>query len=287
MKERQNAIFNALGAVKENQIEVTASTTGTILRNGCVFAPGAFTTAALKGFLKDGAVLVGHDWDDMPIGMPVSAKIVGNELISVAQFHSTEDGQAARTIARERMEAGLSVSVSIGFMPEYATLQYFNNGADLLKAAEDMGDDMAGYDAKGIKAYKYPTHMIRSVTDIYEWSIVLVGANQRAKARQVNSLNASPAHGLGLEDHLEISLAGIQRSFDVAKLRQENGRHLSEDRLAIIRQIHEASGQVLELSEPKPEPENDEPVANAQADALKERVQKHIAKAKEIKDKPC
>lgn len=287
MNERQNAIFNALGAVKENQIEVTASTTGTILRNGCVFAPGAFTKAALNGFLKDGAILVGHDWDDLPIGMPVSAKIVGNELVSVAQFHGTEAGQDARTIAKERMDAGLSVSVSIGFMPEYQTLQYFNNGAEMVKAMEDAGEDMTAYDVKGIKAYKYQVHMIRTVTDIYEWSIVLVGANQRAKARQVNSLNASPAHGLGLEEHLEISLAGIQRSFDVAKLRQESGRHLSEDRLAIIRQIHEASGNVLDLSEPKPEPENDEPATDAHADAIKERAQKHIAKAKEIKDKSC
>jgi len=287
MNEKKTAIFHALGAIKDNQIEVTASTTGTMLRIGCVFAPGAFTSAALKGFVNDGAILVGHDWDDLPIGMPISAKIQGNELVSVAQFHATEAGQEARTIAMERMGAGKSVSVSIGFTPDYGTIQYFNSGAELLKAIEDEGGDLTQYDTKSIKAWKYSCNLIRSVTELYEWSIVLVGANHLAKARQVQSLNGDSAHGLDLETHLEFSLAGIQRALDVAKLREQNGRRLSEDRQLIIRQIHAVSGSVLEMSATPPEPEDDKPKPEPSTNALTERALMHRANASLMADKPC
>lgn len=284
MNERKTAIFHALGAIKDNQIEVTASTTGTMLRIGCVFAPGAFNASALKGFVNDGAILVGHDWDDLPIGMPISAKIQGNELVSVAQFHATEAGQEARTIAMERMGAGKSVSVSIGFTPDYETIQYFNSGAELLKAIEDANEDLTQYDTKAIKAWKYSCSLIRSVVELYEWSIVLVGANQKAKARQVQSLNGDSAHGLDLETHLEFSLAGIERALDVAKLREQNGRRLSEDRQLIIRQIHAVSGSVLEMSAIPPEPEPTEPTPKPSVNALAERALMHRANASRMAD---
>jgi phage head maturation protease len=283
--EKQTAIFHALGAIKENQIEVTASTTGTMLRIGCVFAPGAFGKAALSGFVNDGAILVGHDWDDLPIGMPVSAKIENNELVSIAQFHTTEDGQDARTIAKERMDAGKTVSVSIGFMPDYSTLAYFNSGADMLKALEEAGEDLTQYDVKAIKAWKYSCSLIRTVAELYEWSIVLVGANQRAKARRVQSFNGDPAHGLDLETHLEFSLAGIQRAFDVAKLREQNGRRLSKDREAVIRQIHDVAASLLAVPEEPKAEEKDEPVTNAKTNELAARALFHRANVALMKDK--
>jgi hypothetical protein len=275
--DKMQVIFNAAGKVAENQIEVTASTVGTILRNGCVFAPSAFSAPVLRDFVTNGAILVGHDWDDLPIGYPESAKLQGNELVSVARFHSTESGQEARTIAIERMQAGRSVSVSIGFMPDYGTLAYFNTGAELLNALEGAGENLTPYDAKSIKAWKQSCHLIRTVTELYEWSIVLTGMNQRAKARQVQSFESGSTHGLDLETHLEFSLAGIQRAFDVASLRQRDGRRLSEDRRLIIRQIHEAAGSVLELSLDAPEPKDD-PISPTDAQAaLIQRALQHRA----------
>lgn len=248
--EKQTAVFQAAATLKDNQIEVTASTEGTLLRNGYVFAPEAWTKNAQRGFQKDGAILVGHDWDDLPVGFPVSSRMEGTDLVSVAQFHTTEKGQEARTIAKERMENGLTVSVSVGFMPAYEKESFFGNGADLLSAAEGEGMDMSRFDVKAIKAYKYGIQFCREVAEWFEWSIVLVGRNQLAKARQVHDLTGGSAHGLPFEEHLEFSLAGIQRAFDIEKLRSEQGRTLSAERKAVISKIHSLSSEVLALGMP-------------------------------------
>jgi hypothetical protein len=248
--EKQTAEFHAAATLKDNQIEVTASTEGTMLRNGYVFAPGAWTKSAQRGFAKDGAILVGHDWDDLPIGFPVSSRMDGSDLVSVAQFHTDEVAQRARTIAMERMAAGLTVSVSVGFMPAYEKDSFFSNGADLLAAAEGEGMDMSRFDTKAIKAYKYGIQFCREVAEWFEWSIVLVGRNQLAKARQVHDFTEGSAHGLPFEEHLEFSLAGIQRAFDIEKMRQEGGRSLSTKRKDVISKIHALSGEVLALGLP-------------------------------------
>lgn len=284
--ENKTAEFQAAATLKDNQIEVTASTEGTMLRNGYVFAPGAWTKSAQRGFAKDGAILVGHDWDDLPVGFPVSSRMEGAELVSVAQFHTTEKGQEARTIAKERMDNGLSVSVSVGFMPNYETESFFSNGADLLAAAEGEGMDMSRFDTKAIRAYKYGIQFCREVAEWFEWSIVLVGRNQLAKARQVHSLTEDAAHGLPFEDHLEFSLAGIQRAFDLAKLRQSDGRNLSDQRKALISKIHSLSGEVLALGLPPTTPDTDQQTSDAMSE-LRHRALMHQASAALMRDKPC
>lgn len=276
--EKQTAVFQAAATLKDNQIEVTASTEGTMLRNGYVFAPGAWTKSAQRGFAKDGAILVGHDWDDLPVGFPVSSRMEGAELVSVAQFHTTDKGQEARTIAKERMENGLTVSVSVGFMPAYEKESFFGNGADLLSAAEGEGMDMSRFDVKAIKAYKYGIQFCREVAEWFEWSIVLVGRNQLAKARQVHDLTGGSAHGLPFEEHLEFSLAGIQRAFDIEKLRSEQGRTLSTDRKAVISKIHSLSGEVLALGMPTMTQNDDEQPDDAM-DELRQRALMHRAAA--------
>lgn len=276
--EKQTAEFQAVATLKENQIEVTASTEGTLLRNGYVFAPGAWTKSAQRGFAKDGAILVGHDWDDLPVGFPVSSRMEGAELVSVAQFHTTEKGQEARTIAKERMDNGLSVSVSVGFTPAYDRESYFGNGADLLSAAEGEGMDMSRFDTKAIRAYKYGIQFCREVQEWFEWSIVLVGRNQLAKARQVHDLTGGSAHGLPFEEHLEFSLAGIQRAFDIEKMRQDEGRTLSEKRKSLISKIHSLSGEVLALGMPTETQDTDQATSDAM-DELRQRALMHRAAA--------
>lgn len=244
--KRLDAIFKAgLKAITDNQITVVASTVGNMDRSGDVIAPGAFKSAVLRGFVDNGSILVGHDWDDLPIGMPMDAKVMGDEIVSTAQFHSTPKGQEARTIAMERMEAGKSVSVSVGFMPDYDQVSYYENGATMMKACEEMGMDVSTFDPK-IKAYKYGCRLIRSVSELFEWSIVLVGMNPKARAMAVKGLDLQDGDaGFTLENHLSISLAGIERAFDVAKLRKSEGRALSPSRLRIIEDINKLSRELL------------------------------------------
>jgi hypothetical protein len=276
--KKKTAEFQAAATLKDNQIEVTASTEGTLLRDGYVFAPGAWTKNAQRSFSKDGAILVGHDWDDLPIGFPVSSRMEGSDLVSVAQFHTDEVAQRARTIAKERMDAGLNVSVSVGFMPNYQTCSYFSNGADLLAAAEGEGMDMSRFDTKAIKAHKYGIEFCREVAEWFEWSIVLVGRNQLAKARQVHDFSGESAHGLTLREHLEFSLGGIERAFAIERERQAKGRHISQEHRPTIAQIHLVTSQMLESFAQDDEPALD-PQTDSALEELRQRALMHRAAA--------
>jgi uncharacterized protein len=80
---------------------------------GDVIQPGAFKN--LDGFLKAGWVDVNHEMKGLPIGYPTTAIQDGKGLLVEGRFHSTPEGQAARTVIRERMQAGKAVKGSIGY----------------------------------------------------------------------------------------------------------------------------------------------------------------------------
>jgi hypothetical protein len=235
------ALFKAAGSITDNMIEVVASTVGNMDRSGDVIAPGAFKSAVLRDFVGNGAILAAHEWDDEPIGMPLSATVEGDKIISRAQFHTTEKGQTYRTIAKERMQAGKSVSVSVGFMPDYDSCHWFESGKALLQFAEEAGYDMPLFDSKAISKVG-SCRLIRSVSELFEWSIVLVGMNPKAKAREIKDFSDA---SMSLEQHLELSLAGVQRALDVAQLRRQDGRNLPEPRLVKIKNIRDLADQVL------------------------------------------
>lgn len=71
--------------------------------------------AELDSLVKDGWGAICHDWDDLPIAMILDAKEDAHGLLFTMQFHSTDCGQEAYTVAKERHAAGKSVSFSIGY----------------------------------------------------------------------------------------------------------------------------------------------------------------------------
>lgn len=86
---------------------------GNVDDGGDEILPGAMAKA-LPGFLKSGFISWNHDWG-VPIAMPVAAHEDSKGLWIEAEFHSTDAGQNARTIARERLAAGLTMGLSIGY----------------------------------------------------------------------------------------------------------------------------------------------------------------------------
>lgn len=173
-------------SLEENCIKGPANVMGILDRGYDVTFPGFFKSA-LKGFLQNGFVAVGHDWSALPVAMPKVAKEQGQELYTEALFHSTEEGQDARTVCMERMANGLSVGLSVGFFPDYEKgVQYFDNGAQLLRFAEESGCDMSLFDAKGIRACKT---MCRGLLpggckELAEYSIVAMPMNQMSLATE-------------------------------------------------------------------------------------------------------
>jgi len=75
--------------------------------------PGAFKN--LDEFVKSGWIGLNHEHARLPVAYPVSAIQDGKGLLVTGRYHSTPDAQAVRTVAKERMHAGLAVKGSIGY----------------------------------------------------------------------------------------------------------------------------------------------------------------------------
>jgi HK97 family phage prohead protease len=118
--------------------------------------PGAFTKSLPK-FMKKGFVAVGHNWDVLPAAYPVKAEQDSKGLKITSNFHSTQHGQDARIVLKERMDAGLEVMTSIGYR---------------------VVDSEQTKDGKLLKEL-----------DLYEFSLVNVPANDEAQVFSVKNVN--------------------------------------------------------------------------------------------------
>lgn len=178
-------------SLEDNCLKGAASVTGCLDRGrDCIF-PGAWKSC-LKGFRENGFVAVGHKWSELPVAMPVSAKEVGNQLLTEAQFHSTQAAQDARTVCVERLEKKLSVGLSVGFMLDYGdddspSYVYFESGQKLLDFAKANGYDMSLFDQKGIKACTGWCCGILKIAELIEYSIVPIPCNQLAGATEAKA----------------------------------------------------------------------------------------------------
>lgn len=195
-------------SIEENTLRGNASVLGVMDRQSDVLFPGFYGKGALAGFLKDGFIAVGHDWESMPVAMPKSAKEDGQNLVCEAVFHSTPEAQSVRTVCMERIANGLSVGLSVGFMPDYeagvafvdgkasdeqsgAAIVYFDSGKSLLNYAKAQCYDMSLFDAKGIRACTGMCRGLMACKDLFEFSVVSVPANPKATATDVKG---NPAH---------------------------------------------------------------------------------------------
>src|SRR5882724_6605884 len=103
-------------SLEENCLKANTSCMGYMDEEQDVIFPSAFKKGGcLPDFLTNGFIALSHDWAALPIAMPTMIREDGNMLYSEAEYHSTEEAQAARTVAMERMDKGLTVPVSIGF----------------------------------------------------------------------------------------------------------------------------------------------------------------------------
>jgi len=70
--------------------------------------------------MREGFIAYGHDWMN-PVAMPTSATEDGVGLAIGGQFHGTPRAQEARQITTERLAAGKSVGLSIGYEVDHRT----------------------------------------------------------------------------------------------------------------------------------------------------------------------
>jgi hypothetical protein len=179
--------FNMTAEVEEDEIKGIASVTGVIDRGGDVMFPGVWKSTIAE-FKKSGFGALSHDRRANPIIMPTSTEEKGNQLLVAGKFHSTPSAQETKTVCKERIENGLEVGLSVGFIPDWQKgIHYFENGAKLLKFAEENGYDMKLFDVAQIKACKTYCRGITAVKKLAEWSIAIIPMNQYSMATSVKS----------------------------------------------------------------------------------------------------
>lgn len=193
-----------------------AVTYGQPLISGDVVKFGAFD-ASLDGFLLRGALLSQHDWDKTPVGMFTAAKSDDHGLWFEGVWHSTEDAQTSRTIAQERIAAGKSVALSVGFLL----------------------DEYEPVDAKD----KYGPVVVTNGT-LLEVSLVGVGNDPNATLTQVHGLRDGPNT---FAQHSEAVLATVgefvERARSLREMRGSEGRALSEANVTRLLELAESAEQ--------------------------------------------
>lgn len=173
-------------------MEGHGAVTGNLDRGGDIIEPGAFKN--LESLVRDGSLLVGHDWEGMGVGTIDEAREDSEGLFFKSTFHEDEHSQMIRNRVMERMKRGKNVGLSIG----YSAKEYTD------------GKEDERY-VRRIKAL-----------EVYEISIVTVPMNPMANATSAKSF----------EDQYDESLAALKSFLTRAKglkdLRESEGRKLSE-----------------------------------------------------------
>lgn len=90
------------------------TTWGNVDRGGEKMMRGA-VKESLESFSRDGWLAVGHNWVDMGVGFVKSLYEDDHGLYVEFEFHSDAEAQIVRKRVLERIAAGKSVSVSIGY----------------------------------------------------------------------------------------------------------------------------------------------------------------------------
>ncbi len=235
-----------------------ASTFGNVDSYGDTIVPGAYAKFLPK-FLAAGFIGWNHNWDQM-IGTPTAAKEDDTGLFLTASFHSTSAAQDARTIAMERLDRGLSMGLSIGYVAHKWSFADSLDGKSQVRLLEEI--------------------------EIFETSLVAVPADSyaqvvAAKAHQLQSLKEADPSGEPepieddsdpsddaesherFADHTERVLLEVSaltsRATDISALRAKAGRVLSAATRRRLQSLMDELGSLLEATsqedaDPDPEP---------------------------------
>lgn len=110
---RKIVLLKDASVSSSGRLEGYAAIYGNVDDGGDIIEAGALQPA-IPGFLQAGFISWGHDWG-VPVAMPKGATSDASGLAITADFHSTPTAQEKRTITKERLDAGLTMGLSIGY----------------------------------------------------------------------------------------------------------------------------------------------------------------------------
>jgi hypothetical protein len=144
----------------------------------------AFQTEAIEKFITNGMMLPGHTTHQGQIGMIGDASVNGREFRVKCPYHSDEQSQRYRTIAKERAENGKTVGLSIGFT--VSQYEWFENGKKCLEALRERNEDLALFNVAQIEAWEEDLWLMY-IDQVYEVSQVCFQSNEPSVATAVRS----------------------------------------------------------------------------------------------------
>lgn len=228
--ERKTILLEKAAVTDDGEFSGYANVFNVVDRGGDRVLPGAFAKD-LPRFLTEGFISWGHDWGQM-VAMPTEAREDDHGLFLRAKFHSTEAAQEKRTITAERLNAGLSMGLSIG----YDTVD-----------SETVTEDGA---------------RVRNLKElvVFETGLVAVPMNQLSTITAIKG--GGLGSGLPYAEHLDWVLdevrAIVTRSVDRADARAKADRGLSSASRAHLVRLLAAGKEVVSdldafLAETEPE----------------------------------
>jgi len=216
--------------------------TGNLDRAGEIVMPGAYKN--LDEFVRSGFGAVGHDWKQ-PVAMIAEAREDANGLYVRMPFHTTQEAQDCRKIVQERLAAGKTVGLSIGY-----------------RVLEDEWKTTEGRQVRYLKSL-----------EVYEVSVVTVPANPAALVLSAKGGKVD----MPLEDHTLCMVDALEQWVGRLKARSDDrvkaGRTLSgstrECMSRACEAMMEAHARLSELMESTDKPkEIDQELAALQIAAL-------------------
>jgi HK97 family phage prohead protease len=227
-----------------------ASIFGDLDSCGDIVMPGAYADT-LPAFIKDGWLGSDHNWDfEDQVGYWTAAREDDKGLYVEAAFYSTDDAQAVRQIVTERLAAGKSVKLSIGYVVEAFEMV---SGADARKYLRDP--------AQGAQLDPARQYRLLKKISLYEVSVVSVPALASAVVTGAKSDQDMAHAAMPFADQLQKALAACEdtkrRAIAINELRVKEGRTLStanRERLASMLEAMKACmadvQELLDATEP-------------------------------------
>lgn len=204
---------------------------------GDIAMPGAYRDT-IPDFLRDGFVSHSHEWEaNETIGYPTEAREDNVGLYSEMAFHSTEDAQQIRIKAAERLAAGKTVKLSIGYITEdMEIIQPTSYQSELPKYIP------APFLAKVLEqAGQFPCIRLLKKIRLFEYSIVTSPALHSADVLGVKSVDRA-ADDLSFSEHLEATADAVEglarRAKAKSEMRTKEGRTLSTATVTKMKTIH-------------------------------------------------
>lgn len=201
-----------------------------------------------KGFIGG----LNHNWSQ-PIGKPLEANIDAKGLFCKARISDTTHGRDVRVLIKD----GVITQLSIGFITQ---------GYEWLDTAEEVEAYWKKYDytpsSEDIARAQYGA-LLKTRVKLYEYSPVTVPANSLCDITDVRGEDGESARAaLSTDDHIQLVLAAnndvLSRLKSIAEKRADDGRNLSQQRCAQIRQMRDAFDELLTLAQtPAAQPTED------------------------------